>query len=270
MTDRLARGLLFACAVLSSAAVAVIAAFVALEGRGALSGLPGAVWSPEEGLYGVRAMLWGSLAVTGGALIIAVPAGVGMALYLTEAAPPAVASLARPMLQTLAGVPSVVYGFVGLSVLVPAIRRALGGPGFSVLAGALVLAVMVLPAVAAVAEDALRALPRAYREGAAALGATPWQTVRRVLLPAARGGITTAVVLGLGRALGETMAVLMVTGNVATTPTSPLDPARTLTGNIAMEMGYAVGRHREALFATGALLLGLVMAVNAVARRAGR
>jgi len=129
---------------------------------------------------------------------------------------------------------------------------------------------MILPTIAAVAEDALRSLPPAYREGAAALGATPWQTVRRVLLPAARSGITTAVVLGLGRALGETMAVLMVTGNVAMAPSSPLDPARTLTGNIAMEMGYAVGRHREALFATGALLLGLVMAVNALARRVSR
>lgn len=258
------------CAITASAAVLLIALFLVLEGWAALPAILGARWSPEDGAYGVRAMVWGSLAVTGGALLLAVPAGVGMALFLTEAAPPAVAALARPLLQTLAGVPSVVYGFAGLSVLVPAIRRGLGGPGFSVLAGALVLAVMVLPTIAAVAEDALRALPRAYREGAAALGATPWQTVRRVLLPAARGGIITAVVLGLGRALGETMAVLMVTGNVASAPLSPLDPARTLTGNIAMEMGYAVGRHREALFATGALLLGMVMAVNALARRLGR
>lgn len=248
----------------------LIALFVVMEGAPALPGLLGARWSPEEGLFGVRSMVWGSLAVTLGALLLAVPAGVGIALFLTEAASAAVAGLARPLLQTLAGVPSVVYGFVGLSVLVPAIRRGLGGPGFSVLAGALVLGIMILPTIAAVAEDALRALPPAYREGAAALGATPWQTVRRVLLPAARSGITTAVVLGLGRALGETMAVLMVTGNVAMTPLSPLDPARTLTGNIAMEMGYAVGRHREALFATGALLLGLVLAVNALARRFSR
>ncbi|MDF2630123.1 MAG: phosphate transporter permease protein [Symbiobacteriaceae bacterium] len=264
------QGALLACAVLSSAAVLLIALFVVAEGWPAVPGLLGDRWSPEDGLFGVRAMVWGSLAVTLGALVLAVPAGVGMALFLTEVASPALAGLARPLLQTLAGVPSVVYGFVGLSVLVPAIRRGLGGPGFSVLAGALVLGVMILPTIAAVAEDALRALPPAYREGAAALGATPWQTVRRVLLPAARGGITTAVVLGLGRAMGETMAVLMVTGNVAMAPTSPLDPARTLTGNIAMEMGYAVGRHREALFATGALLLALVMAVNALARRVGR
>jgi phosphate ABC transporter permease protein PstC len=268
--DRLVRMLLLTCAAVSSAAVVLIALFVAAEGRSALPGLLGPVWSPEDGRYGVLAMVWGSLVVTVGALVLAVPVAVGLALFLTEVAPPPLAGLFRPLLQTLAGVPSVVYGFVGLSLLVPVIRRTLGGPGFSVLAGALVLAVMVLPTIAAVAEDALRALPPALREGAFALGATPWQTVRRVLLPAARSGIVTAVVLGLGRVLGETMAVLMVTGNVAVPPGSPLDPARTLTGNIAMEMGYAVGRHREALFATGALLLAVVMGVNALARRAAR
>lgn len=269
-TERLVRAGLLACTVIAAGDVLLIALFVTLEGRHALPGLLGPLWSPEDGQFGVRPMLWGSGAVTLGALLLAVPAGVGMALFLTEVAPPGVGAIARPLLQTLAGVPSVVYGFVGLNLLVQAIRRGLGGPGFSVLAGAVVLGIMVLPTIAAVAEDALRALPPAYREGALALGATPWQAVRRVLLPAARGGIITAVVLGLGRALGETMAVLMVTGNVASPPLSPLDPARTLTGNIAMEMGYATGLHREALFATGALLLALVMAVNAVARRAGR
>jgi phosphate transport system permease protein len=268
--DVLVRFTLLLFAVVASAAVVLIALFVLVEGWAALPGLLGARWSPEDSQFGVLAMVAGSVAVTLGALLVAVPAGVGMALFLTEVAPPAVAALVRPMLQTLAGVPSVVYGFVGLNLLVPAIRRGLGGPGFSLLAGALVLAVMVLPTIAAVAEDALRALPPAYREGAAALGATPWQTVRRVLLPAARSGLITAIVLGMGRALGETMAVLMVTGNVAAPPHSPLDPVRTLTGNIAMEMGYAVGRHREALFATGALLLAMVMAVNAAARRFGR
>jgi phosphate transport system permease protein len=268
--DRLIRVLLLACAAAASAAVLLIALFVVAEGRSALPGLLGNVWSPEEGGFGVLPMVWGSVAVTAGALVLAVPGGVGMALFLTEVAPPAVAALCRPLLQTLAGIPSVVYGFVGLSLLVPAIRRTLGGPGFSALAGALVLGMMVLPTIAAIAEDALRALPPALREGALALGASPWQAVRRVLLPAARSGLITAVVLGLGRALGETMAVLMVTGNVAAPPTSPLDPVRTLTGNIAMEMGYAVGHHREALFATGALLLAMVVGVNAVARRFSR
>lgn len=264
------RAVLLLCALGASAAVLLIAFFVVAEGWPALGALPGARWDPEEGHFGVQAMVWGSLAVTGGALLLAVPAGVGMALFLTEVAPPSLALVVRPLLQSLAGVPSVVYGFVGLQVLVPAIRRALGGPGFSVLAGACVLAVMILPTIAAIAEDALRAVPVAYREGAVALGATQWQVVRRILLPAARSGLITAVVLGLGRALGETMAVMMVTGNVAAPPGSILDPVRTLTGNIAMEMGYAVGRHREALFASGALLLAMVMALNAAARRVGR
>jgi phosphate transport system permease protein len=267
MSDRVARSSLLAMALTSSAGVLLIALFVLVEGWPALSSLFGPSWSPEDGHFGVLPMLAGSLAVTLGALLMAVPAGVGVALFLTEVAPPRLAGVVRPLLQGLAGVPSVVYGFVGASLLVPAIRRLLGGPGFSVLAGAVVLAVMILPTIAAVAEDALRALPHAYREGAYALGAPPWQVVRRVLLPAARSGLVTAVVLGLGRALGETMAVLMVTGNVASTPLSPLDPARTLTGNIAMEMGYATGRHREALFATGALLLGLVLGVDHIARR---
>lgn len=268
--ERAAEAALLVCAGVAGAGVLLIAAFVVLEGRQALPHLFGGVWDPEALQFGVLPMLAGSAAVTLGALLLAVPAGLGMALFLTEVAPPALGTLVRPLLQALAGVPSVVYGFVGLSVLVPAIRRGMGGPGFSVLAGALVLAVMVLPTVAAVAEDALRALPPGYREGALALGASRWQAVRRVLLPAARSGVIAAVTLGLGRALGETMAVLMVTGNVAAAPHSPLDPVRTLTGNIAMEMGYATGRHRAALFATGALLLALVMAVNGLARRMGR
>lgn len=270
MSERIVERTLLTAAIIASAAVILIALFVVAEGWPALPGLAGAEWNPEEGRYGVGAMVWGSLTVTLGALLLAVPAGIGMGLFLTEVAPPWMAAVVRPLLQALAGVPSVVFGFVGLSLLVPAIRRGLGGPGFSVLAGALVLAIMVLPTVAAVAEDALRAVPSAYREGALALGATPWQAVRRVLLPAARSGLATAVVLGMGRALGETMAVIMVTGNVAIAPNSPLAPARTLTGNIAMEMGYAVGHHREALFATGALLLAMVMLVNAGARRLGR
>lgn len=269
MRDRVARLILLSMALTSSVGVLLIALFVLLEGWPALPALFGSVWAPEEGRFGVLSMLTGSVAVTLGALILAVPAGVGMALFLTEVAPPGLAGAVRPLLQGLAGVPSVVYGFVGMSLLVPAIRRGLGGPGFSVLAGAVVLAVMILPTIAAVAEDALRALPAALREGAYALGATPWQAVRRVLFPAARGGLVTAVVLGMGRALGETMAVLMVTGNVAAPPLSPLDPARTLTGSIAMEIGYATGRHREALFATGALLLALVLLVNRLARRMG-
>lgn len=264
------RSILCACAVASAAAILLIVCFLLVEGRSAFPAMPHEAWNPDEGQFGVMTMLAGSVTVTAGALLLAVPAGVGMALYLTEVAGPALATAVRPFLQALAGVPSVVYGFVGLTLLVPVIRRGSGSTGLSLLAGAVVLAVMVLPTIAAVAEDALRALPPDYREGAMALGATPWQAVRRVILPAARSGLVTAVVLGLGRALGETMAVVMVTGNAPAYPHSVLDSVRTLTGSIALEMGYAVGRHREALFATGALLLALVMAVNALARRLSR
>lgn len=270
LREHLAMAVLQFCALTASAAVLLIAVFVVIEGWPALGAIFGPVWDPEASLFGVLPMIAGSVAVTAGALVLAVPAGVGMALFLTEVAPPAAGAVVRPLLQALAGVPSVVYGFLGLTLLVPAIRRIVGGTGFSALAGALVLAVMILPTIGAVSESALCALPPAYREGAMALGATPWQAVRRVLLPAARSGLITAVILGLGRALGETMAVLMVTGNMAAVPRSSLDPVRTLTGNIALEMGYAVGQHRAALFATGALLLVLVLALGAGARRLGR
>jgi phosphate transport system permease protein len=261
---------LFLCALVASAGVLLIAGFVVLEGWRMLPALFGPVWNPDDGQYGALALLGGSVGTTVGALLLAVPAGMGMALFLTEVAPPWVGMLVRPVLQALAGVPSVVYGFVGLSLVVPMIRRTFGGPGLSLMAGAVVLGVMVLPTIAAVGENALRALPPEYREGALALGATPWQAVRRVILPAARSGLMTAVVLGFGRALGETMAVLMVTGNVAMLPKSPLSPVRTLTGNVALEMGYAVGQHRAALFAAGALLMALVLALNGLARRISR
>lgn len=215
-------------------------------------------------------MIIGSLAVTGGALVIAVPLGVATAAFLAELAPARLARLLRPAVDLLAGIPSVVYGFVGLTMLVPWIRETFGGPGFSVLAGSLLLGVMVLPTVVAISEDAIRAVPRSYREGSLALGATPWQTLTRVVLPAARPGIVAAAVLGMGRAIGETMAVLMVTGNVTALPNSPLAPTRTLTANIALEMGYASGRHQEALFATGIVLFVLIMALNTLAALARR
>jgi phosphate transport system permease protein len=261
--------LLMLCALLASASIGLIAFFVLLEGWPALTVIWESVWDPEMSRFGLLPLVSGSFAVTAGALVIAIPGGIGMALFLTEVAPRRVAQLFRPLLQALAAVPSVAYGFVGLTLLIPWIRRSFGGPGFSVLAGALVLGVMVLPTIAAVAEDALRALPHTYREGALALGATQGQVIWRLLLPAARRGLAAAVILGLGRAMGETMAVLMVTGNVGLSPTSVLAPVRTLTGNIALEMGYAAGMHRDALFATGAILLAAVLLLNSAARRVG-
>ncbi|MEW8979140.1 MAG: phosphate ABC transporter permease subunit PstC [Symbiobacterium sp.] len=268
MQDRLARAALTATALVSAAGILLIALAVTVEGWPALPHLFGAVWSPEEGRFGVLPLLAGSVLVTLGSLAGAVPLGIGMGLFLSEVAPPQVADLVRPLLRGMAAVPSVVFGFLGLTLVVPWIRAWFGGPGLSLLAGCIVLAVMVLPTMASVAEDAFRAVDPSLREGAYALGASPGQVAWRLLLPAARGGLAAAVVLALGRALGETMAVLMVTGNAAALPRSPLDPVRTLTGNIALEMAYATGRHRQALFASGALLLLLNLAVNQLARRA--
>lgn len=265
-----ARQSLLAATGLASSGVLLIIAFVLAEGWPALPEIFGLVWDPEEARYGALSLLLGSLAVTAGALLVGGPLGLGLALFLTEAAGPWAGRLFRPLLRAMAGLPSVLYGFAGLAVLVPAIRRLLGGSGFSLLAGALVLGLMILPTVATLVEEAVQALPGAYREGALALGATRWQAVSRLLLPAARSGVIAALVLGLGRALGETMAVLMVTGNVAAPPEGLLEPLRTLTGGIALEMGYATGRHRQALFAAGLLLLAAVMIINQVARRAAR
>jgi phosphate transport system permease protein len=262
--------------VLAATAILIIGLFVLARGLpvllsfGPWSFVASSRWEPEHGLFGVFPMIAGSLAVTLGALVVAVPLGVGMASFLAEVAPAPLARAIRPAVDLLAGIPSVVYGFVGLAVLVPWIRAFFGGPGFSVLAGALLLGVMVLPTVVAVSEDSIRAVPRSYREGSLALGATVWQTLTRVVLPTARPGIVAAVILGMGRAIGETMAVLMVTGNVTALPNSLLAPARTLTSNVALEMGYAAGRHQEALFATGIVLFVLIMVLNSVATLARR
>jgi phosphate transport system permease protein len=171
----------------------------------------------------------------------------------------------RPMIQLLAAIPSVIYGFWGLIVLVPLIRDSLGGPGLSILAGSLVLGIMILPTIISISEDSLRALPRIYKEGALSLGATHWQTIWRVLLPAARSGIVASVILGMGRAIGETMAMIMILGNAAQMPHSILSSARTLTTNIGIEMGYASGDHRQALFATGVVLFFIIMGLNSLA-----
>jgi phosphate transport system permease protein len=176
----------------------------------------------------------------------------------------------RPAIQMLAGIPSVVYGFWGLVFVVPAIRNFLGGPGLSILAGSIILAIMILPTVISISEVSLLALPPLYKEGALALGATQWQTIRRVLVPAAKSGIVAAIILGVGRAVGETMAVIMVLGNAVAMPSSILDPARTLTTNIGIEMGYASGEHQQALFATGIVLLIIIMILNSVAQFAFR
>ena len=171
----------------------------------------------------------------------------------------------KPTFELLAGIPSVVYGFLGVVWLVPLIRNYLGGPGLSLLAAAIILGIMILPTIISISEDSLRALPRTFKEGALSLGATHWQTIWRVLLPAARSGIVASIILGMGRAIGETMAMIMILGNAVQMPHSLLDSARTLTTNIGIEMGYATGDHRQALFATGVVLFFIIMALNSLA-----
>jgi len=228
-------------------------------------------WDPKNGSFGIASMIAGSLAVTGGAMIIGGAFGLGLAIALTQFCPEGLAAILKPVVELLAGIPSVVYGFMGVVTIVPLIRTCLGGPGLSVLAASIVLGIMVVPTVTSISMDALRAVPRPYWEGSIALGATEWQTTHMVMLKAARSGIVAAVILGMGRAVGETMAVIMVAGNALEVPHGLLDPVRTLTSNIALEMGYASGQHREALFATGVTLFVIIMALNtmalAIARR---
>jgi phosphate transport system permease protein len=221
-------------------------------------------------------MIIGSILATFGAVVLGVPLSIGTAILLAEVAPPNVREIVRPAVELLAGIPSVVYGLFGMVVLAPLIRKIQVpyNTGFGLLNASIVLAVMIIPTVTNIAEDALRAVPKRYKEGSLALGATHWQTILRVLLPAARSGIVAAVILGIGRALGETMAMIMVIGNSIAIPTplndNPLtlflSTARTLTGNIAVEINYAAGVHRSALFFTGVLLFVMILLVNSLAR----
>jgi phosphate ABC transporter permease protein PstC len=270
LSDKAAERVLLLLALSSVLALASITFFILKEGaplifKVGLGNFFAADWHPTAGRYGIALMIVGSAAVTLGALVFGVPLGVACAVVLGEMAPPRVRSILKPTIEILAGIPSVVFGFMGIAVIMPWIRQNLGGPGASGLAGALILGVMILPTIIAISLDALQAVPRSYREGSLALGATEWQTIWRVVLPAARSGIVAAVILGIGRAVGETMAVVMVTGNAVMLPHSPLDPLRTLTANMALEMAYASGDHRAALFATGIVLFLVIVVLNTLA-----
>jgi len=266
-------GIVFLLIALSALSVlALITIFIFIKGVpiitkvGFFNFVFGMVWDPSHGAYGIFPMIIGSVSVTLGAAILGVPVAISCSIFLAEYAPAALSNIVRPAIQLLAAIPSVVYGFWGLLFVVPAIRNYLGGPGLSILAGSIILAIMILPTIISISEVSLLALPRQYKEGAYALGLTQWQTIRSVLLPAAKSGIVAAIILGIGRAIGETMAVIMVLGNAVAIPQSILDPARTLTTNIGIEMGYASGEHQQALFATGIVLLVIVMILNAFAQ----
>ena len=226
-------------------------------------------WHPTENSFGMLSMLFASLAASLGAMLIAAPLGIGCAVFCTMFGPPAVAWAYKKILAVLAGIPSVVYGFWGLTVVVPVIA-AWQAPGASLLAAILILALMILPTVTLASEAALAAVPKSHFAGAKALGLTRGAAVLHVMLPAASGGILAGGVLALARALGETMAVMMVSGNITQIPASVFDPVRTLTANIVLEMAYAVGNHRSALFVSGLVLITVVCALVCVSERLSR
>ncbi|MGA3173224.1 MAG: phosphate ABC transporter permease subunit PstC [Syntrophorhabdales bacterium] len=235
----------------------------------------GMKWAPTRGFFGIFPMVISSFMVTFGALVVGAPLALACAAYLSEYAGKKTKIFLKPSLELLAGIPSVVYGFLGVVYIVPFIRDYIGGPGFSILSTSIVLGIMVLPTITSISFDSLMSVPAAFREGSFAMGATKWQTVYKIVLPAARSGILASFILGMGRAIGETMAVIMVAGNALKIPTSLTDPLRTLTSNIALELAYATGDHRRALFSTGVVLLVIIMVLNLLAnfwvkRRVGR
>lgn len=273
-------GLFFLCACMSIVAVVLICYFLFANGIPAMKEigfadfLLGTQWSPKNtpASYGILPMIIGSVCVTIGAIIIGVPIGVLTATFLARFCPKRLHSMLEPMVQLMAGIPSIIYGFFGLVVLVPLMRQIPGCTGVSLLAAAILLGIMILPTVINLSESAIRAVPESYYEGSLALGATHERSVFYAVLPAAKSGIMAAIVLGIGRAIGETMAVIMVAGNQARIPTGLLKGVRTMTANIVLEMGYAEGLHREALIATGVVLFVFILIINisfAVMKRKG-
>jgi len=266
--DRALIWILRCCAAIAGTIVVLIAIFLVIESMPALRhvGLArfftDASWHPavgaSQGTYNLVPMLWGTLLAMCGSVLLASPLGIGSAVFCHFYAPRAIARSYRRLIELLAGIPSVVYGFWGLVVLVPLIRQW-QPPGASLLAGIVILTLMILPTIALIADASLANVPPQFLRGAAALGLSRWGTLRGVAFPAAKSGLLTGIILGTGRAIGETMAVLMVCGNVVQTPGGLFDPIRTLTSNIALEMAYAMGDHRSALFVSGLVLLGLIV-----------
>lgn len=266
--------LFFICACVSVLCVALICIFLLANGMPAIGKigvgnfLLGDIWKPGSNQYGIFAFIVGSIYVTAGAILIGVPIGVLTAAFMAKFCPK---KLYRPLkagVELLAGIPSVIYGFFGLMVIVPFVREqfrdSFGGNGLSILTAAVLLGLMILPTIINVSEAAIRAVPDKYYQGALALGATHERSVFRTVLPAAKSGIMAGIVLGIGRAIGETMAVIMVVGNQPRMPKGIFEGARTLTANIVIEMGYATGLHREALIATGVVLFVFILLINSL------
>lgn len=263
----------FVCALASIAAVVLICLFLfangipAMKEIGLLNFLTGAKWKPGNDIYGILPMILGSIYITAGAVVIGVPVGLLTAIFMAFYCPKKLYGLLKPCTELLAGIPSIVYGFFGMVVIVPCIRTvaAVFGAdisGSSILAASVLLGIMILPTVIGVSEAALRAVPSAYYEGAVAMGARHERAIFTVMLPAAKSGVLAGVVLGIGRAIGETMAVIMVAGNQPRLTGNMLKGIRTMTANIVIEMGYATGLHREALIATGVVLFVFILIIN--------
>lgn len=270
ISERLIEIFFFICALFAVLSVAIITIYIFAKGIPAIITIGlgdfvlGKVWKPMQDIFGIFPMIIGSILATIGAIIIGVPIGVLTAVFLAEIAPRRIAKIVQPAVELLAGIPSVVYGFFGLVVIVPMISKYLGGPGNSLLAVNIMLGIMILPTIVNISTTSIRAVPTEYKEASLAMGASHIQTIFKVILPAARSGILTGIVLGIGRAIGETMAVILVAGNTPAVPKSILAPIRTLTANIAMEMSYAFGLHQDALFATGVILFAFIMILNIV------
>lgn len=238
---------------------------------GVLNFIFGCEWMPDLNKFGIFPMILSSLIITSIALIIAIPLSIFCSIFLEEIASANIKLMFKPLIQALAGIPSVVYGFFGLTFLVPIIRQYFGGSGFSIIAASLILAIMILPTIISVSQDAIHSVPQNLREASLALGSTRYQSIKHIVLPQAILGISTAIILGLSRAIGETLAVLIIVGNVPLMPNSIFDPARTLTSNIALEMSYATGMHYNSLFATAiilfAVILSLMLILNSIKLR---
>ena len=255
-------------ACMSILAVVMICVFMFANGIPAIQEigvgdfLLGKVWKPNENLYGIFPMIIGSIYVTAGAMIIGVPIGLLCAVFMAKFCPAKVYKVMKPAVDLLAGIPSIVYGFFGLMVIVPIMQNVVGGSGKGILTASILLGIMILPTIISVAETNIRAVPESYYEGALALGDTHERAVFKAVVPAAKSGILAGIILGIGRAIGETMAVIMIAGNQAVMPDSPISGVRTLTANIVLEMGYAADLHREALIATGVVLFVFILLIN--------
>lgn len=268
LKETLMHGVFLGAACASILAVALICIFLFANGVpaiaeiGPLEFLGGMRWKPLNNMFGVFPMIVGSIYVTAGAIVVGVPIGILCAVFMARFCPKKIYPILKPMIELMAGIPSIVYGFFGLVVIVPLMQDVFGGSGKSVLTASILLGIMILPTIIGVSESAIRAVPESYYEGALALGDTHERSVFRAVLPAAKSGIMAGVILGIGRAIGETMAVIMVAGNQAVIPGSLLAGVRTLTANIVLEMGYAADLHREALIATGVVLFVFILIIN--------